>query len=230
MKEYKSNPAFVKDRTALREQYAGVIKEVAMGFSEWWSKELPSLNEESLANELDTFENLKSRVKNFSELGTYIDGLKALCQKHYLHYPWGPMALFCMDIYEALQLNQGQKLLFVSDALGLIMGLPAYIMLPLPTVYFCLGTRKEIRKYIDSQLNKISKPSDWKDIPHALERHVKWFYANKVLGKSPKQIAEIESFDESKVREAIRTVNRLLGGKPRARGRPPKNKNIQKSP
>jgi len=229
VKEYMSNPAFAEDRIALQRQYEGAIKELATDF--WkWNEELPNLTIKSLANELASFENLKSRVKNRSELAAYNAELEVLCQRHHLDYPWGANFLFHKHLFDALQLNQEQKLIWWSGTLGPVVGLPAYIMLPIPIAYVYLGTRKEIHKYINSQIDKLSKPSDWKDVPHALELHVKWLYANKVLGKSPKQIAQdfgLETgryLEESHVRRAIRNLDRLLGAKPRSRGRPPKAK------
>jgi hypothetical protein len=220
VKEHMSNPAFAGERKAIQRHYAGAIKSVATAVLDW-AKELPSMSLGSLANEEVLQEDLRKRVENLPELVAYTDQLDVLCQKHHLDYGWGSRLLFYEDVYNALQLNEEEKLISVSGALSPIVGLPAYVMLPIPTACVYLGTSKEIHEYIDNELDKLPRQSDSQDIPHALELHVKWFYAWKVLGKSSGEIAQAYGKSEDfQIRRAIRDIDRLLGGKRRPRGRP----------
>ena len=212
VKEYMNNPAFAEERRATQQKYEGALKEVANAIWDWTEK-LPSLTIDSLANQEVLQEELRKRVGNVPEL---------------VAYTWGPKILFIEDLYNALQMNEMQKLIYLSGELSSIVGSPPIVMLPIPISLVYLGTRKEIHEYINNELNNVPSHPDWKDIPHALELHVKWFYARKVLGKKPKEIAEdpnlnpmrYDTLELSHISHAIRNIDKLLGGKSRARGRP----------
>lgn len=230
-KEYMSNPAFAKERKAIQSHYTEAIRKVATAVLDW-AKKLPSLSLDSLATDESLLEDLRNRLENPSDLAPYLDQLDSLCRKHFFDYPWAPKLLFYEDIYNAMQLNDEQNLIFLSGALSRIVGTLPVFLLPIPSAVIYLGTKREIHEYVDNWLNNLAGQFDGKDNPHALKLHVKWFYANKVLGKEPEDIVEDphlnpryleDKLEVAQVRRAIRNLDRLLGGKPRLRGRPPKS-------
>jgi|GEM_PF-3304353 len=213
-----SDPAFSTQRKAVQIRHREAIRKVANALQHWM-QDLPTLDIQSLVNELKSFEKLEASV-DLPELRAYIDDLDSLCKKHGLDFEWAPDLLFFEDVLSPLQLTPEENLLRLSGDLVPLVERPPVIMIPVPTALVYLGTKEEVHRYIDTFLSTIPKPVGWKDIPHALDLHIKWFYENRVLKKTPEDIAEsVGRVDTFQIERAIRNVGKLLG-RPRPRGRP----------
>lgn len=227
LRHYKQNPEFKKELKAIRNEHRALLSEIVERISHICEKQgiedISEITEESKVE-------ARSSVRDLPQLTLYVEQLLNLCIEWHLYYPWAVELLIFEDLEEAIGKTEELEEHIAMVLFTAITKLPPVILLPLPSYVVYFGKRKQIHKIIDTILDSLPRESFWKDIPHGLERHTKWLYANKALRMTPEQIFENPEMnpigdygcqaDSPQIRRAIRKLDRLLGGQPRSPGRP----------
>lgn len=245
LEQYEANPAFSKERDSVYQQYRSVLpatmryilnvlREKGVLFLEE-NTPLNNIVMTGLATKvMRTFEQPEAAMKYLQKVPQANQCFReyiGLCLRYGLDYEWAPWLLFCEDMVKEYGPDSRVSM---SIGLSLLTGIEPFTAIILPSSVVYLEKRERIHKFVDLILDEIPRDSSWKDSPHGLKLHVGWLYAYKAKKMTYAQISDDPDLNSTstdgwspnpqQIGRAVRTLDRLLGGAPRSRGRPAKSK------